>query len=86
MTGENNGKLEIARNPIVLIHGDRDASFSSEVTSKPAAALIPAARLVVYEGALHGLCFTHKETKPGSRALCGGGFRSGEIDEALAPF
>lgn len=47
--------------PTLFIHGDRDASFPLEVTSKPAAALIPGARLLVYEGGPHGLYFTHKQ-------------------------
>jgi pimeloyl-ACP methyl ester carboxylesterase len=47
--------------PVLILHGDRDASAPLEVTGRPAAALIPGARLVVYEGAPHGLYFTHKQ-------------------------
>ena len=47
--------------PSLLIHGDCDASFPVEVTSGPAAALIPGARLLVYEGGPHGLYFTHRK-------------------------
>jgi pimeloyl-ACP methyl ester carboxylesterase len=47
--------------PVLILHGDRDASAPLEVTGRPAATQIPGARLVVYEGAPHGLYFTHKE-------------------------
>jgi len=47
--------------PTLFVHGDADASVPPELTSRKAAALIPNARLVVYEGAPHGLYFTHKE-------------------------
>ena len=54
-------ELSSLRIPTLLIHGDRDASFPLELTSGRAAALIPGARLLVYEGGPHGLYFTHKE-------------------------
>jgi non-heme chloroperoxidase len=47
--------------PTLFVHGDADASAPLDITSRPAAALIPNARLTVYEGAPHGLYFTHKE-------------------------
>jgi non-heme chloroperoxidase len=47
--------------PALLIHGDRDASAPMELTSIPAAKLIPGAQLIVYEGGPHGLYFTQKE-------------------------
>jgi non-heme chloroperoxidase len=47
--------------PALLIHGDRDASAPMELTSMPAAKLIPGAQLIVYEGGPHGLYFTHKK-------------------------
>jgi len=45
----------------LVIHGDRDASAPLERTGRPSAALIPGARLVVYEGAPHGLFLTHMD-------------------------
>jgi non-heme chloroperoxidase len=45
----------------LFIHGDRDASVPAELTSIPAAQLIPGARLMIYEGGPHGLYFTHKK-------------------------
>jgi len=53
---------ELARikTPMLLIHGDCDASVPVELTSRPAASLIPGARLEVYKGGPHGLYFTHK--------------------------
>ena len=47
--------------PALLIHGDRDASAPLELTSMPAAKLIPGAQLIVYEGGPHGLYFTHQK-------------------------
>ena len=45
--------------PILIVQGDKDASTPLEVSGRRYAALNPAARLVVYEGAPHGLMFTH---------------------------
>ena len=45
--------------PSVIIQGDRDASATLDQTGRPTAALIPGARLIVYEGAPHGLMLTH---------------------------
>jgi pimeloyl-ACP methyl ester carboxylesterase len=47
--------------PVLIVHGDQDASAPIDVTGRPAAALIPGARLEVYEGGPHGLYFTHAE-------------------------
>jgi non-heme chloroperoxidase len=47
--------------PTLLIHGDRDRSTPIELTGKPSADLIPGCRLLVYEGAPHGLMFTHMD-------------------------
>jgi non-heme chloroperoxidase len=47
--------------PTLIIHGDRDRSAPIELTAKPSAKLIPGSRLIVYEGAPHGLMFTHMD-------------------------
>ena len=47
--------------PALLIHGTNDASAPIEVTGRPTAALIPGARLSVYEGAPHGIFVTHRD-------------------------
>ena len=47
--------------PALVIHGDRDASAPLALTGKPTAELIPGCRLKVYQGAPHGLIFTHME-------------------------
>jgi non-heme chloroperoxidase len=47
--------------PALLIQGDRDRSTPLELTGKPSAALIPGCRLIIYEGAPHGLMFTHMD-------------------------
>lgn len=45
--------------PVLILQGDKDASTPLEVSGRRYAALNPAARIVVYEGAPHGLMFTH---------------------------
>ena len=45
--------------PVLLIAGTRDASAPFELTARPSAALLPNARLQVYEGAPHGMFLTH---------------------------
>jgi pimeloyl-ACP methyl ester carboxylesterase len=47
--------------PTLVIQGDRDASGPVEITGRPTADLIPGAKLVVYEGAPHGLFVTHMD-------------------------
>jgi non-heme chloroperoxidase len=47
--------------PVLLIHGDRDRSAPLELTARPSAQLLPNCRLIVYEGAPHGLIYTHME-------------------------
>lgn len=45
--------------PTLVIQGDKDASTPLETSGKRYASLLPNARLTVYEGAPHGLMFTH---------------------------
>jgi len=45
--------------PALVIQGDRDRSMPLELTGQPSAALLPNCRLQIYEGAPHGLMFTH---------------------------
>jgi pimeloyl-ACP methyl ester carboxylesterase len=45
--------------PTLLIHGDRDRSAPIEITGIPSARLIRRCRFLIYEGAPHGLLFTH---------------------------
>lgn len=52
-------ELPRLRVPTLLIHGDRDASAPLEITGRRAARMIPDCRLEIYEGAPHGLMFTH---------------------------
>src|SRR5262249_51231773 len=47
--------------PALVVHGDRDASAPLALTGKPTAALIRGSRLRVYEGAPHGLMYTHTD-------------------------
>jgi non-heme chloroperoxidase len=47
--------------PALVVHGDRDASAPLALTGKPTAELIPGCRFKVYQGAPHGLMYTHME-------------------------
>lgn len=47
--------------PVTLIHGDLDVSTPLEMTARRYAEIIPAAELIVYSGAAHGLMLTHGE-------------------------
>lgn len=46
--------------PVRVIHGDADATVPIAATGKRAAQLIPSADLKIYEGAPHGLFYTHR--------------------------
>jgi non-heme chloroperoxidase len=54
-------ELQAIEVPALVIQGDRDASGPVEITGRPTADLIPGARLIVYEGAPHGLFVTHAD-------------------------
>ena len=45
----------------LIVQGNRDRSAPIELTGKPSAQLIPGCRLLVYEGAPHGIMFTHMD-------------------------
>ena len=47
--------------PMLLVHGDADWSNPLALTSARVAETVPSSRLVVYEGAPHGLFITHRE-------------------------
>lgn len=55
------GEIPGIKLPILVLQGDKDASTPLEVSGRRYAALNPSARLVVYEGAPHGLMFTHAQ-------------------------
>jgi non-heme chloroperoxidase len=55
------GELRHVSRPTFIIHGDRDLSAPLGLTGRKTAELIPGSRLTVYEGAPHGLMFTHRE-------------------------
>jgi non-heme chloroperoxidase len=61
VTTDFRAELPRVRVPALLIHGTRDASAPIEITGRPTAALIPGARLAIYEGAPHGLFVTHRD-------------------------
>jgi non-heme chloroperoxidase len=52
-------ELKMVDVPTLVIHGDKDVSAPVDITGRPTAALIPFAKFKVYEGAPHGLIFTH---------------------------
>ena len=45
--------------PTLVIHGEHDMTCPLDLTGRPTAALVSGARLMVYEGAPHGLFLTH---------------------------
>ena len=47
--------------PTLVIHGDDDRTVPIAVSGKAAAAAIPGAAFIVYEGAPHAVPFTHAE-------------------------
>lgn len=49
------------RAPVLIVHGDADASAPLELTGRASAALVPGARLDVYAGAPHGLYVTEQD-------------------------
>lgn len=59
--------------PALYVHGDRDASAPLPITGKPASQITPGARLVVYEGAPHGLFVTHVDRLNGDIAAFASG-------------
>jgi non-heme chloroperoxidase len=54
------GEMPALRLPTLIVKGDADASAPLELTGRKTVALMPHATLTVYEGAPHGLIFTHK--------------------------
>ena len=47
--------------PTLIIHGDDDKTVPIESSSNRTANMIPNAQYIVYEGAPHGLFYTHKD-------------------------
>jgi non-heme chloroperoxidase len=47
--------------PTLIIHGDDDQIVPIDASARRSVTLVPEARLVVYPGAPHGLCSTHKD-------------------------
>lgn len=47
--------------PTLVVHGDADANVPLDLCGRRTAAAIPGSRLLVYEGAAHGLHLTHKD-------------------------
>jgi pimeloyl-ACP methyl ester carboxylesterase len=47
--------------PTLLVHGSTDPFQPVEATSERSHRAIPGSRLQIYEGASHGLFFTHRE-------------------------
>jgi pimeloyl-ACP methyl ester carboxylesterase len=55
------GDLERITVPTLIIHGDDDQTVPIDASSKRTAILIRDAQLKVYEGAPHGLFYTHRQ-------------------------
>ena len=54
-------ELQALTVPTLVVHGDRDQSAPIDLTGRRTAALVPRSQLAVYEGAPHGVMFTHRE-------------------------
>ena len=52
--------LKNIRVPLLIIHGDADKTVPIEVSGNRTAAMLPSAQYLVYEGAPHGLFYTHR--------------------------
>ena len=57
--------LEAFSMPTLIIHGVDDRTVPIDLTARAAAATIPGAKLVEYEGAAHGLFASHKDRLTG---------------------
>ena len=55
------GELPQIRVPMTIVHGDADISAPLELTGRRTHNLIAGSELIVFEGAAHGLPFTHAE-------------------------
>jgi non-heme chloroperoxidase len=53
--------LDNIKVPALVIHGDKDQTVPIEISGKKTAELIHGAQYLVYEGAPHGLFYTHKD-------------------------
>ena len=60
-TADFRAELATITVPALVIHGDADQSAPVDLTGRPSAALLPNSRLVVFEGAGHGLYFSQGE-------------------------
>lgn len=47
--------------PTLIVHGDKDVSAPLALSGRKTAALLPSAIVKIYEGAPHGLLYTHTE-------------------------
>lgn len=81
--------------PVLIIHGDKDKTVPIKLTGEQSAKLITGSVLKVYEGAPHGLWFTHKEKlnkdlidfiKPGGMSLPAPGQNEKSDTEQTASF
>jgi pimeloyl-ACP methyl ester carboxylesterase len=63
ISSEADFRFELSRIslPTVIIHGDSDTSAPIDRTGRKTASLISGSQLKVYEGAAHGLPFTHMD-------------------------
>jgi pimeloyl-ACP methyl ester carboxylesterase len=53
--------VQAVKVPTLIIHGDADQTVPIKASSDRTAAMIPGSNYVVYEGAPHGLFYTHKD-------------------------
>ena len=63
LSGQTDFRSDIANIeiPVLVLHGDRDASAPLQLTAAKTARLLRNGRLVIYENAPHGLPLTHRD-------------------------
>ena len=60
-TTDLRAELSGIRVPALLLHGGADVTSPINITARASAKLMPQAELVVYEGAPHGIPYTHTD-------------------------
>jgi len=61
LTEDFRGDVLAFGRPTLIVHGSDDQIVPAEISAHVVARMLPSARLKIYEGAPHGLTFTHQE-------------------------
>lgn len=60
-TADFRAELPATRVPTLVVHGSDDQICPIDLTGRPTTALVPGAKLALYQGAPHGLFITHRD-------------------------